>query len=61
MRVLIAALIVINPNPMAGPDNDWAPLMREYEVCAETATSYFGYAVCTTGAHERALHPRYKA
>ena len=62
MSILLAAFIIIlDPNPMLGPNNDWAPLTREYAACEETATTYFSYAVCTTGALDRALHPTFKA
>lgn len=62
MRILIAAFFIMNPNPMLGPNEDWAPLTREYQVCEETATeTYFKYVVCTSGALDRALHPTYKA
>lgn len=58
---LILLLAILNPNPMLGPNNDWAPLKAEYEVCQQTATTYFQYTVCTTGAYSRALHPTYSA
>lgn len=61
MRILIAAFIILNPNPMAGPNNDWAPLLREYEICQETSMTYFSYTVCAAGAYDRALHPTFKA
>lgn len=61
MRVLIAAFIIMNPNPMAGPHGDWAPLMQAYKVCDETYTTYFNWTVCTAGAFDRALHPTFKA
>lgn len=61
MRVLITAFIIVNPNPLIGPHNDWAPLTHEYAVCAETATTHFDYTVCTTGAYDRALHPTFNA
>lgn len=58
---LLSAFIVINPNPAMGPHGDWAPLMQEYQDCADAANSYFQYVVCTTGAYDRAIHPTYFA
>lgn len=61
IRALLAAFIIATPNPMLGPDNDWAPLTRAYQTCAETSMTYFSYTVCTVGALDRALHPTFKA
>jgi hypothetical protein len=61
MIAILMAFIVVNPNPMVGPNNDWAPLRDAYQVCADTATSYFDYTVCTTGAYDRAAHPTWEA
>lgn len=62
MPVIIAALlIIIDPNPLAGPRNDWTPLMREYAHCQETSHTFFAYTACTAGAQDRALHPAFNA
>lgn len=62
MTFLILALAIVSPpNPMLGPNNDWAPLKAEYQYCTDTATSYFDYTVCTMSAYERAVHPTYSA
>lgn len=61
MPAILALLIIISPNPLAGPHNDWAPLKREYAQCALTSHTFFSYIVCTTGAHERALYPTFNA
>lgn len=61
MHALAFFIIIVNPmasgNPALGPNNDWAPLKAEYSACADAATSYFNYTVCTTGAMDRAIHP----
>lgn len=61
MRVLFIAFMIVNPNPLAGPNDDWAPLMREYQECAASSTTYFNYTVCAVGVHDRAVHPTFNA
>ncbi len=48
-------------NDLAGPNNDWAPLLTEYSNCRESTISYFSYTVCTMSWYDRALHPRTEA
>ena len=59
--IILAAFIVIDPNPMLGPNNDWAPLQQEYAACAYSSHTYFQYTTCTLGAYDRALHPAMEA
>ena len=61
MRFLFLLAAILDPNPMVGPNNDWAPLIQEYENCASVSASYFQYTICTMSAYDKAVHPTYSA
>jgi hypothetical protein len=61
MIAILMTLVILDPNPMLGPNNDWAPLMQEYSVCQQTSFTYFDYTVCTMSAYDKAVHPTWDA